>query len=651
MNQLQSAGLLRAPARRGLLLGALLLSQLLAMPAQAKMSVFDSPHNLSASGGRGRASKRPGVTFSEQTQVCIFCHVPHNALSGSPLWSRELATDTTNYTVYSQTVSSTLVSSPNRPSGASRFCLSCHDGTIALAKYKGSKITLDQKMPVDLIPGASAAVNATVNPNLTLDLSNSHPISFAYTAALVDPSQVKAPASLPPEVRLEHGVNLECTACHDPHDNQFGNFLVMNNGSEDPTKTGSFKIGSPLCTACHNPKGWADSSHNNPSVTSLGHGCLSCHRVHSAPGAVRLLSQVNLEDNCLVSCHNGVDPDSRNVKPLFDQSMHRHPIDIHSGNPATEHDEREKLPAQNAHVQCVDCHNPHQVSALNAPLSRAPNVDGRIQGVRMDNPGNPAQTEYDVCLKCHGGKFAYKFYGYPEALPNRLVADSDQTERFNPLNPSYHPVVGNRLSNGASLLTDYRPNMVRIYCIDCHNSDQGTKAGGSGANGPHGSQYPHILIARYEMPLSSDTPQPYSTGLYALCYRCHSEDYLLTGNTAFKDRGSNLHASHLITNKVSCFACHDPHGASKLKGASAEHNSHLVNFDLGLSTGALVAIPQYTTFPAIGFAAGSGTCTVNCHSGAAGTTRSYGPGSSAGKRALSRQRSVPAGSSGKAPLK
>src|SRR5438045_6906227 len=94
-------------------------------------------------------------------------------------------------------------------------------------------------------PGAS---------NVGTDLSADHPISFIYDAALAakDP-QIKDPATLTGKVKLDSAGRLQCTACHDPHNNQFGKFLVMDNS------------GSVLCLQCHNVADWAGSAHATAS--------------------------------------------------------------------------------------------------------------------------------------------------------------------------------------------------------------------------------------------------------------------------------------------------------------------------------------------------------------------------------------------------
>ncbi len=82
--------------------------------------------------------------------------------------------------------------------------------------------------------------------NLGTDLSQDHPVSFTYNsqlvsqAALASPEEeLAAPSALTGNVKLDHNSQMQCTSCHDPHNDQFGNFLVMDNA------------GSALCTICH----------------------------------------------------------------------------------------------------------------------------------------------------------------------------------------------------------------------------------------------------------------------------------------------------------------------------------------------------------------------------------------------------------------
>jgi len=569
-----------------------------------KGSVLGSPHNLSA---RGPAT---GLHSQQEERVCIFCHAPHGAQPGTALWNHELPSNA-GYTPYGSTTLQASVSPV--PTGSSRVCLSCHDGTIALSSFNGSLVT-----DLPALAGGSAA-------NLTRNLSADHPVSFVYDTTLATKKQntLVPPQSLSPSVKLDRNGSLECTACHDPHDNEYGNFLVLSN----------IGPGSPLCISCHSYPGWSAASQphflasrpmsvGNPVTVT---GCINCHSPHNAAKPQRLLDYVNEEDNCIKSCHNKVPKD---IATLFTK-VYRHPVEATN----MVHDENESLPAIAYHVECVDCHNPHRSNGSGSPLAAPPSVNGPLLGVRKDNQWVSATNEYDICFKCHSGGNAWRFAGVSNQRIKRAITEPDLQRCFDSNNPSMHPVVNQRTTTkgAASLFTGVNTLMSttnRIYCSDCHGNDQGTKAGGTGPNGPHASIYEHILIARYDLPV---TPQGYSDVMYDLCYRCHSLNYIMGGSSGFTlGTGDNEHARHVQQRGIPCFACHDPHGVpfnpsdlSAPKGTVA-NNAHLINFSMDYASdgpSGKVPNPVYqTSTPAAG---GSGSCMVSCHTANACNTHSY----------------------------
>jgi len=583
--RISSAGVRRLFLSACALPAAAMLVMLAAGGAQAKMSVISSPHNLSASGSFNT------FFFVEEERICIFCHAPHNASVATaqegipaPLWNRELPSST-GYTPYASTTLKAGVSLV--PTGASRLCLSCHDGTIALSSFGGSTITNTLKLPT------------TSRSNLSKNLSDDHPISFVYDDSLASlkNGELALPETIAPETRLDQAGSVQCTTCHDPHDNEFGNFLVKDNKP----------AGSPLCITCHTYNanasngGWANSAHYAVVGPDTATGCLNCHQPHTAPQPQRLLRYVNEEDNCLTNCHNAT---PKNVASEFTQT-YKHPI----AATTAAHDEAETLPATIYHVECADCHNPHRAAAPTLVAPVAPNVDGPLYGVRIDNQGTVAANEFDVCFKCHAGTSAYKFSGVSNTPPNRLISDSDQAHRFSIDNPSIHPVTTTRTTTkgNMSLIT----SMSQIYCGDCHGSDQSAKAatGQTGANGPHGSSYEHILIAEYDMPPISQYPHLGNDAtFYALCYRCHQQSFIMGSASGFANGGIPLHKTHVQDQGVPCYACHDPHGVPKFPtsgaGGTTTNNAHLINFNIDYAgSGAVYA----TTAPGIG------SCTVSCH--------------------------------------
>src|SRR5262249_15215679 len=174
-------------------------------------------HNLTPTG--------PGATRADiPSGVCVFCHTPHNANPTVSLWNRDLSAAT--YTPYS---SGTQVAKPGQPTGSSRLCLSCHDGTTALGNVRKPERT-----------GRFALGRLTGGTVIGTDLSRDHPVSFTYDTALAMARPGLAhPKTLPPEIRLDGQQQLQCTSCHDAHANQHPSFLRM-----DPRN-------GALCTACH----------------------------------------------------------------------------------------------------------------------------------------------------------------------------------------------------------------------------------------------------------------------------------------------------------------------------------------------------------------------------------------------------------------
>jgi predicted CXXCH cytochrome family protein len=168
-------------------------------------------------------------------EICVACHTPHNALaiSNAPLWNHLVTTQT--FTPYSST--GTLNATVGQPSGVSKLCLSCHDGTTK----------------IDAIGGAvgSATIGAVAG-NFGLDLSNDHPISFVYNSALVTADggtglkAVTALSGLGGSIEndmlfgaVSGSKTVECSSCHDVHNAGFASLLRKSNA------------GSALCLTCH----------------------------------------------------------------------------------------------------------------------------------------------------------------------------------------------------------------------------------------------------------------------------------------------------------------------------------------------------------------------------------------------------------------
>jgi predicted CXXCH cytochrome family protein len=197
--------------RRIVLLGGLCVSGLVLSVSLADIAGTD--HDFSGFGW-------------SQNEICKPCHTPHNAQVNpvAPLWNHEQTTAT--YILYD---SATLHNQPDQPGEASKICLSCHDGTVALDSFGGA--------------AGSSFLQSGDNGFIGTDLSDDHPIGIEWTHqypnltctnchAFGDPNFVR------PTPFYERKV--ECLSCHEPHNakNLDGMLRVTVNGSQ-------------LCFICH----------------------------------------------------------------------------------------------------------------------------------------------------------------------------------------------------------------------------------------------------------------------------------------------------------------------------------------------------------------------------------------------------------------
>ena len=172
-------------------------------------------------------------------RICVACHAPHNtdtSVSDAPLWNHKNSTQ--SYTLYS---SPTLNAAVGQPSGNSKLCLSCHDGTVA----------------VDSFGGATGSTMISSANNLGTSLKDDHPIGFTYNTALAtadgslwDPASKQVTIGSGTQTKtgsinsvLLYGGKMECASCHDVHNT----FTASTSGLIKVSQNGS-----AICLACHN---------------------------------------------------------------------------------------------------------------------------------------------------------------------------------------------------------------------------------------------------------------------------------------------------------------------------------------------------------------------------------------------------------------
>ncbi len=604
---------------RRLQISALLLAlSTVPLPAQVASDVLGM-HDL------GPGSKSP--INGARPDACAYCHAPHSG-SNLGLWNQKLTTQT--YTTYTSTTESNKGVQPTIGYGTNQ-CLSCHDGTVAV----GSTVAYGQVT----MRGSMSSTDV-----FGVNMQASHPFSMAVplkdnidlAASLVATGQTLDTTGA---VKLIKG-NVECASCHNPHvqaiDPISQNFLVKSNAN------------GQLCLACHDPMrqngtqvnpmaDWATSAHAlssaaiSPSAlvgsypTVATDACISCHAPHNGSGATRNLRGQN-EQAC-ISCHNGANvspmPSYENVFAEYASPKIGHPIPA-ATNP---HDEAETtMLNNNRHATCVDCHSPHASQPVGIfpapPLLRISQKD--VSGISATDGVTvltPAVNQYENCLRCHGasaGKQTLTIYGY---TPVRAVSGGDPLNiipQFSVSATSSHPVTHPRnsslpqpslLSNMLNLdgVTQGRAMGTQILCTDCHNSDDNREFGGSGANGPHGSKWSHILERQYVFSqtltpggvITNLTPTPDLTanGPYALCGKCHDLPNQIMQNTSW-----NQHSAH-ITTGFSCSTCHTAHGMGANSGTVS--GERLINFDMNV-------VASNNGQP-VSYNRAANTCVLVCH--------------------------------------
>ncbi len=257
-----------------------------------------SKHNMGAWSTHYQADNSDGNGGT--SELCIFCHTPHQGYGGGPLWNRGFP-NTASYIAYGTTIGGTHVKNSDID-GSTLACLSCHDGstsfdTFVNAPGKGNggsnnstatdfnwTFTEDGNTVSDKLTVATALLGT--------DLRNDHAVSITYianraslrptstvisTISMSTPSMTAGDGSdanssttitnrwavggyVNPNATiadlLENG-KVQCTSCHDPHfNNKSWNEIESTWGSPDDN-SGLFlrRIGgnslSGVCRTCH----------------------------------------------------------------------------------------------------------------------------------------------------------------------------------------------------------------------------------------------------------------------------------------------------------------------------------------------------------------------------------------------------------------
>jgi len=216
-------------------------------------SIVGSKHDLSST---GTGSVKGGA--AQTSQICVYCHAPHNALLPLPLWNRSNPLGAP-FTLYSGVnMQSRQFATGFTSDSTSLFCMSCHDGTTAMSAVhnQGALIRGGVAGPASN-PLATGKIGIG-NTAFGNDLTKTHPVNFPVPTVNNSQNDLWVGGNMPsmgggattttstfPLFKVSAGPragnrSLECGSCHAVHDSTNSPFLrfTMN--------------GSALCLGCHN---------------------------------------------------------------------------------------------------------------------------------------------------------------------------------------------------------------------------------------------------------------------------------------------------------------------------------------------------------------------------------------------------------------
>lgn len=201
-------------------------------------------------------------SWNHRGEICRVCHVPHDHGRNQALWTQGLlwnhALSSATYTMYDAGFSNAnggnLTGAQDaQPTGSSKLCLGCHDGTVAVDSF-------DNKAPgltgVNFIGTPGGYDGGYKVPGFldgtAQDMRGTHPISIAFTPAKIgteyhDPAGANWAAGNSVASTLEDG-KVQCATCHDVHAQEtiVGTHLLRE--GQTVAQNGQ---ASGLCLTCH----------------------------------------------------------------------------------------------------------------------------------------------------------------------------------------------------------------------------------------------------------------------------------------------------------------------------------------------------------------------------------------------------------------
>ncbi len=154
-------------------------------------------------------------------------------------------------------------------------------------------------------------------------------------------------------LNLDSSGRIQCTTCHNPHKNKYGNYLVIDNSN------------GALCLSCHTFPAWRTSPHAYLSTNSTGNSeittrsaCSVCHEIHTGFNhLLRNQSEVTLCQRCHPKSPGEMPSHTRTASSL---SKPTRQLRIQT----------DRQIRKRTFTSCSDCHDPHAGVVHNRRLMR-----------------------------------------------------------------------------------------------------------------------------------------------------------------------------------------------------------------------------------------------------------------------------------------
>lgn len=205
--------------------------------------------------------------------ACTFCHTPHKAAQTRLLWNHTLSANTFNWDVTNTTGGTPYPSIATSWQGPSKFCLSCHDGSVAIgdvAWFRAASRTGGNAINSTKHDGGPTDPYqiATTAGSLAGNHPTAHPFPFNGSASTYNGVTTGTPAlqsgwhadPTANGIRLFRqsgsdviagtaigATGIECSSCHDPHNGSGVTDVFFLRGRVDGNVSQGY-----ICTKCHN---------------------------------------------------------------------------------------------------------------------------------------------------------------------------------------------------------------------------------------------------------------------------------------------------------------------------------------------------------------------------------------------------------------